>query len=95
MSADSISAYLNEIGRHRLLTADEEITLSRQVQRWLELKDLDRPLTPRERREVRLGERAKERMIVHNLRLVVNVAKKYIKLLRHGGLSFELSLIHI
>ena len=89
MSADSISAYLNEIGRHRLLTADEEITLSRQVQRWLELKDLDRPLTPRERREVRLGERAKERMIVHNLRLVVNVAKKYIKLLRHGGLSFE------
>ena len=38
---------------------------------------------------MRLGERAKERMIVHNLRLVVNVAKKYIKLLRHGGLSFE------
>jgi len=89
MASDSISSYLNEIGRHRLLTADEEITLARQVQRGLELEKKEKPLTPRERREVRLGKKAKERMIVHNLRLVVNVAKKYTKLLRNGGLAFE------
>jgi len=89
MASDSISSYLNEIGRHRLLTADEEITLARQVQRGLELEKKEEPLTPRERREVRLGKKAKERMIVHNLRLVVNVAKKYTKLLRNGGLAFE------
>lgn len=89
MSADSISSYLNEIGRHRLLTADEEITLARQVQKGIELQNKEEPLTPKEKRLVRLGKRAKERMIVHNLRLVVNVAKKYTNLLRHGGLSFE------
>jgi len=89
MASDSISSYLNEIGRHRLLTADEEITLARQVQRGLELEKKEEPLTPRERREVRVGKKAKERMIVHNLRLVVNVAKKYTKLLRNGGLAFE------
>jgi len=89
MASDSISSYLNEIGRHRLLTADEEITLARQVQRGLELEKKEEPLTPRERRELRLGKKAKERMIVHNLRLVVNVAKKYTKLLRNGGLAFE------
>lgn len=89
MSADSISSYLNEIGRHRLLTADEEITLARQVQKGIELEKKEEPLTPKERRLVRLGKKAKERMIVHNLRLVVNVAKKYTKLLRNGGLAFE------
>ena len=92
MASDNLSSYLNEIGRHRLLTADEEITLARKVQRWIELKGIEeneRPLTPSEKREVRLGMKAKERMIVHNLRLVVNVAKKYTKLLRNNGLAFE------
>ena len=57
-TSDPTTLYLNDIGRnHRLLTAEEEIQLGRQVQKGC--------------RESR------EKMIIHNLRLVVNQAKRY------------------
>ena len=39
MSSDTIDWYLESIGRVPLLTADQEITLGRQVQRWMALKE--------------------------------------------------------
>jgi RNA polymerase sigma factor (sigma-70 family) len=74
----SLSAYLGEIGRHQLLTPEQELTLGRKVQAMMPL--LERPpeqLTDEERRTIRLGERAKNQMITANLRLVVNLAKRY------------------
>jgi RNA polymerase sigma factor (sigma-70 family) len=76
--ASSLSAFLGEIGRHQLLTPEQELTLGRKVQAMMPL--LERPpeqLSDAERRLIRLGERAKNQMITANLRLVVNLAKRY------------------
>lgn len=76
------NAYLNEIGRVPLLTPEQEIDLGRKVRRAQELQGLDRELTPQERREVALGERAKTKFVRSNLRLVVSCAKKYSQVTR-------------
>ena len=82
----SLSAFLGEIGRHHLLTPEQELTLGRKVQAMIQLQercsmaggsgpacDYDEL----ERRTLRNGERAKQQMITANLRLVVNLAKRY------------------
>jgi RNA polymerase nonessential primary-like sigma factor len=71
--------YLNEIGKYRLLTAEEEILLGKRIQRMQELQEKSGPLTAAEKREVRLGQRAQEKFVRSNLRLVVNVARKYLR----------------
>lgn len=75
----SFNTYLNAIGRVPLLTPKQEIELGRRVQRMKALQAEDRPLTDAEKREVRSGERAVDRFMQSNLRLVVNVAKKYVR----------------
>jgi len=94
LTGDSVRSYLRDIGRIPLLEHDEEILLGRQVQRMMEIKacedllgeitkeDLAKALditTKELRRELRDGERAKDKMVTANLRLVVSVAKKYTK----------------
>ncbi|MEB3322275.1 MAG: sigma-70 family RNA polymerase sigma factor [Synechococcaceae cyanobacterium] len=84
--ASSLSAYLGEIGRHQLLTPEQELTLGRKVQAMVALQERCQQAggsgpaclyDDRERRTLRLGERAKHQMITSNLRLVVNLAKRY------------------
>lgn len=84
--ASSLSAYLGEIGRHQLLTPEQELILGRKVQAMAELQQrcLDAggagpacDYSELERRTMKLGERAKNQMITANLRLVVNLAKRY------------------
>jgi len=94
VTGDSVRAYLRDIGRIPLLEHDEEILLGRKVQRLMEIKACEESLenaskedlanslgiTIKElRRELRDGERAKDKMVTANLRLVVSVAKKYTK----------------
>ncbi|NDD44877.1 MAG: sigma-70 family RNA polymerase sigma factor [Synechococcaceae bacterium WB9_4xB_025] len=75
---DSFSDYLKMIGRYPLLTPSQEIELSRQAQRYIELRDTKgKPSTPQEKREMRVGKRAFDKMITSNLRLVVNIAKRF------------------
>ena len=84
--ASSLSSYLGEIGRHQLLTPEQELTLGRKVQAMAALQERCRQAGGKgsacdysdlERRTLRLGERAKNQMITANLRLVVNLAKRY------------------
>ena len=94
ISGDSVRAYLRDIGRIPLLEHDEEILLGRKVQRLMQIKEVEQELeildkeslakalgltTKELRRELRDGEKAKEKMVTANLRLVVSVAKKYTK----------------
>jgi RNA polymerase primary sigma factor len=75
----SLSDYLNAVGKVPLLTAQEEIILGTQVQRMMKIlaDKQESELTEEERKHVRVGRRAKNRMVSANLRLVVNVAKKF------------------
>jgi RNA polymerase sigma factor (sigma-70 family) len=75
--AESFQLYLNQIGRYPLLTAEQEIELSRKIARFIELRDADGERTAREKREMRIGQRAKDKLINCNLRLVVSVSKKF------------------
>jgi RNA polymerase primary sigma factor len=81
---DSISLYLKEIGRVPLLTAQEEVSLAKRMERGqFALERIEEGVEdPVERErllwEIRDGERAQEHLIKANSRLVVSVAKKYV-----------------
>ncbi len=100
--SDPISWYLATIGRIPLLTPAEEIELGNQVQTMMSLTEDgsiepdSEKLTSHQRRMIRIGRRAKERMMKANLRLVVSVAKKYqgkglelLDLIQEGSLGLE------
>lgn len=81
---DSISLYLKEIGRVPLLTAEEEVSLAKRMEKGREARvkltqGVDDP-DERERLLTALkdGQAAQEHLIKANSRLVVSVAKKYV-----------------
>ena len=92
--SDTIGDYLNSISKIPLLTAAEEIELGHAIQASQEiienvdLKEED--WTPKQRRTVKRGEKAKQRMVSANLRLVVMAVKKY-----HGNKRINLERIDL
>ena len=97
LATDSIGHYLSSIGRVPLLTASEEIELAHHVQAMKELLDIqEEDRTPKQRHRIRMGKRARDRMMAANLRLVVSVAKKYqnqglelLDLVQEGAIGLE------
>jgi len=90
-SADSVRAYLKQIGKVALLNAVQEVELAKRIEAGLyaaerlssatELTDPKEPSAAQLRRDlnwiVRDGERAKNHLLEANLRLVVSLAKRY------------------
>lgn len=87
-SADSVRAYLKQIGKVALLNAEEEIELAKRVeaglyagQKLLEWAESGEKIPTPLRRDLmwieRDGERAKTHLLEANLRLVVSLAKRY------------------
>ena len=97
LNTDSIGWYLGTIGRVPLLTPAEEIELAHHVQQAKPLLELpEENLTSRQKRQIRMGQRARDRMMAANLRLVVSVAKKYqnqglelLDLVQEGAIGLE------
>lgn len=79
--------YLAEIGRYPLLTGEQEIQLSRQVRRMIELQATEGERTKAELREIKRGQRARDTIMNCNLRLVVHIAKRYATRLKCNGLE--------
>src|SRR3984885_5738577 len=87
-SADSVRAYLKQIGKVALLNAEEEVELAKRIEAGLYATQLMTDLTEKgeklpaaQRRDMvwicRDGERAKNHLLEANLRLVVSLAKRY------------------
>lgn len=74
---DSVGLYLRRLQREPLLAAPEEVQLGRTIQQWCTAHHPDQTV-------IRAGQRAKQRLIQANLRLVIALAKKY----QGRGLSF-------
>jgi RNA polymerase primary sigma factor len=88
VSADSVRAYLKQIGKVALLSAEEEVELAKRIEVGLYVAERiqpaepgnGRPTTQRDRdlrRIVQEGKQAKDHLQKANLRLVVSVAKRY------------------
>jgi RNA polymerase primary sigma factor len=87
-SADSVRAYLKQIGKVALLNAEEEVDLAKRIEAGLYAAERIRQLETggdklplQQRRDlgwiIRDGERAKNHLLEANLRLVVSLAKRY------------------
>ena len=81
VSADLVRAYLNGIGRTRLLTAVEEVMLSKRIEAGLyaeeKLPEADEDLARLFAVIIAEGKAAKNHLLEANLRLVVSIAKRY------------------
>jgi RNA polymerase sigma factor (sigma-70 family) len=102
LTTDLVRQYLNDAGRHELLTKEDEADLAKRYQAGLAademLKDRDRTFTKAHRARLKRisveGERCKEAMVQANLRLVVPQARKFsgrdldfIELIQEGNLG--------
>lgn len=87
-SADSVRAYLKQIGKVALLNAEEEVELAKRIeaglfatQKMAEHAEKGEKLAVAYRRDMawicRDGDRAKNHLLEANLRLVVSLAKRY------------------
>ncbi|SDU35245.1 RNA polymerase primary sigma factor [Gordonia westfalica] len=87
-SADSVRAYLKQIGKVALLNAEEEVELAKRIEAGLfaterlrRMMDAGEKISTAQKRDLnwisRDGNRAKNHLLEANLRLVVSLAKRY------------------
>jgi RNA polymerase sigma factor (sigma-70 family) len=81
-SADLVRAYLNGIGRTKLLSAEQEVELAKRIEAGLYAEEVlpdvrDAELAGDLVTVAREGRAAKDHLLEANLRLVVSIAKRY------------------
>ncbi|GAB3222592.1 hypothetical protein GCM10027447_09620 [Glycomyces halotolerans] len=87
-SADSVRAYLKQIGKVPLLNAAQEVELAKRIEAGLyaterlkQMRESGEEIPTQMRRDlewiIRDGDRAKDHLLEANLRLVVSLAKRY------------------
>ena len=82
-TADTVGLYLDDVSDHGLLTADDEVRLSRAIERGrrASARLTENDLDPGEQRRLEAlvdeGEEARALFISSNLRLVISIAKRY------------------
>ncbi|CAN5794506.1 RNA polymerase sigma factor RpoD [soil metagenome] len=82
--SDPVRMYLNEIGRYRLLTSQQEVELSmaleagRRAQEKISAEELSPEDAAVLRHTVAEGELAHRKLVESNLRLVVSIARRYV-----------------
>ena len=83
-SADLVRVYLNGIGKTALLTAEQEVELAKRIEAGVfaqHVLESDAEMAPQRRKDLRMvvrdGGRARNHLLVANLRLVVSLAKRY------------------
>src|SRR5205823_2782992 len=104
---DSPTAYFSEMVRHRLLVADEEVTLARQREAGqsaaVQLIAQGTTLCDEQVVELNLlveaGRQAQQRLIECNLRLVVSIARRYVgrglallDLIQEGNMGLQIGI---
>src|SRR6476659_3687703 len=83
-SADLVRVYLNGIGKTALLTAKQEVDLAKRIEAGVfagHMLESGKRLSPQRRIDLKMivrdGGRARNHLLVANLRLVVSLAKRY------------------
>jgi RNA polymerase primary sigma factor len=105
--ADAGTIYLREIANHELLTAEEEVSLARRLAvgkaALRELALADDALDQSRRRDLENqandGDRARQRLVECNLRLVVSIARHYqgrgvsfLDLVQEGNIGLQIGI---
>lgn len=83
---EAVDWLLDQSHAYPLLTAEQEILLSRHIKAWQAVRDKTE-LTSRDRAAIKRGERAHRSFYLCNIRLVVHIAQRFSRV--KGTLGFE------
>jgi RNA polymerase primary sigma factor len=83
----SLNQFIQEVIRYPLLSPEQELIFFRQMEDMNKVLETPKPYSKEQKKIIKIGQRAKNKFITSNLRMVINIAKKY----NHKTTHLELS----